>query len=221
MEVEDSNDLMQYSVNFKMDNTVALAPKGNMPHKPVHTDETFGVFQIRFKSQNNTPKIKSSATFYLNDLGICEVKKADLFEDLAGYTLDQFVFSKLVYSCENIGKNELIISLKDNLESWSGKVVLDILDSIPPILETKYPSLITFPLPNVFSLESVIANEGVTTKSAIALSNLKANTSANTVSPSDAGLFLLPRLNDAVSAADIFLSTTQHLIPVYNFALAD
>jgi hypothetical protein len=84
------------------------------------------------------------------------------------------------------------------------------------------PGVITLlPPPNVFSLSLVNDTEGVTTKSAMALRNLKANTLAKTVSPPDAGLFLFPRLNDAVSAADIFLSTQKHLIPVYNFALAE
>lgn len=122
-------------IEFKMDNKIALAPKGNMPHSPTHTGERLGTFVIKFRLSASSPVSKDSVTLEIDEQGLGLVQKESLFSSLGNYSIGDFSYSKLEFSCSDLGNVDLVIKLNPNLGTWSDTVRVHVVDRIPPYAE--------------------------------------------------------------------------------------
>ncbi len=129
------------SISFPMNWTKSLQPKGNMPFQVVHTDSTFGTFLLVFKKKENEPVdfpvVKDSISIFLNIEGKVLLTSQDF---LVEQPSEPFVYSSskgFDFDCSDLGKNELLITLKNSRTSEEKTVPIDvwIVDNLPPDFE--------------------------------------------------------------------------------------
>ncbi|GAB2500521.1 hypothetical protein GCM10027164_35850 [Algoriphagus taiwanensis] len=129
-----AGDLATGKISFPMTNQVALAPKGNMPHQPVHTDETFAVFQVQFRELLSIPEFKDTAQVYLDENGVGRISPSIL---LSNQPSDDFTYDYSIgpeVNCTNLGFSDLIVTATQVQGSTVVKdtIKLSVLDTIPP-----------------------------------------------------------------------------------------
>lgn len=121
-------------ISFPMTNQVALAPKGNMPHQPVHTDETFAVFQVQFRELLSTPVFKDTVQVFLDEKGQGMITPSVI---LSNPPSENFTYEYSIgpeVNCSNLGISDLIVTATQVQGSVIVKDTLKIsvLDTIPP-----------------------------------------------------------------------------------------
>lgn len=124
------------TIQFPMNWTESLQPKGNMPHQVVHTDNTFGTFILRLQELENVefPEIKDSVSVFVNQDGIANLT-SELF--LVNPPAEAFEFSSsrgFIFNCLDLGKNEVILTAtnKQTNEKETTQISLYVTDSISP-----------------------------------------------------------------------------------------
>lgn len=122
--------------------TKSLAPKGNMPHAPIHTDAGFGVFQLRFTDEVVEPDFRAELTVELDQDGKAVTTLQDYLEN-GVQTGWQVEFSRSpTYSCGDLEGTENQLKIKDSKGNvWSKTVLVKIKDTIAPKLIPKIPVL--------------------------------------------------------------------------------
>lgn len=126
------------TIEFPMNHKLSLAPKGNMPNKPVHTDESFAVFQVVFDTNSQVPKFKNQLEVELNDDGIVQTSLKDYLveEPLSNWNAEFSIGP--IFKCENIGTNEVQVKVKDGTgKEWTQLVKVIVKDLLSPTLITK------------------------------------------------------------------------------------
>jgi|GEM_PF-4662078 len=130
------------SLEFPMNHNLSLAPKGNMPNKPVHTDESFGVFQVIFKSENYIPVFKSQIELALNVSGVASTDLADYLENEPAQNWTGEFSKGPNFNCENIGTNEVQVKILDGEgNEWTQVVKVIVKDLLPPSLQVESKTL--------------------------------------------------------------------------------
>lgn len=123
-------------VPFPMNLTTSLAPKGNMPHKPVHTDSDFAVFQIQFEQEISTPLFEESITVELGQDGKVSTTLADYLinQPEGDWTVEYSRNTE--YTCMDLAGTENEVKITDGTgKTWTEVVLVKVLDKIPPDFE--------------------------------------------------------------------------------------
>ncbi|WP_268033660.1 T9SS type A sorting domain-containing protein [Algoriphagus sp. PAP.12] len=122
-------------LELPMNHKLSLAPKGNMPHDPVHTDESFGVFQVVFKANSEKPVFKNQIEVELNGEGIGKTTLKDYLENVPASNWTSEFSIGPDYYCDNLGINEVLVKILDGSGNvWSQVVKVLVKDKISPVL---------------------------------------------------------------------------------------
>ncbi|WP_084454705.1 T9SS type A sorting domain-containing protein [Algoriphagus terrigena] len=125
-------------VVFPMNLTKSLPPKGNMPHRPVHTDSQFAVFQIQFESEVSLPVFEELITVELGQDGKVSTTLADyLKNEVKGDWKVTFSRSP-EYTCADLAGTQNEVKITDSKGNiWTKTVIVKVKDNIPPKLTLK------------------------------------------------------------------------------------
>lgn len=132
-----SNQRISFPMNFKK----SLGPKGNMPHQPVHTDESFGVFQVTFETISDTepivePDFKASFQVALNSEGAILPSISDYFNSALENDWEVTFSRNEVFTCLDLGIQPVRVTVKNSTgEEWSQEVLVEVIDTMAPEFE--------------------------------------------------------------------------------------
>ncbi|WP_026954204.1 T9SS type A sorting domain-containing protein [Algoriphagus vanfongensis] len=141
-EYKVNGELKNQLIDFPMNHQVSLAPKGNMPHEPVHTDESFGVFQVTFQDFQEKPIFRDQIALYLNEEGKIQATLKDFLENDPAENWNAEYSMGPLFTCEQLGENEVLVTISDtNGTSWKQDLLVEVKDSIFPIVDIKTTEL--------------------------------------------------------------------------------
>lgn len=124
------------TIQFPMNWTKSLQPKGNMPFPVVHTDLTFGTFLLKFEELEalENPTLKENIKLYLDEDGQVQVELIDLIESYGAYLPEEFTLSQNEFSCSDIPEATIEITAKNDPgdQEWFETTKISVLDTISP-----------------------------------------------------------------------------------------
>ncbi len=83
------------------------------------------------------PDVKERIELPLNENGIAELSKGDVFLSSPSSDLT-ITLSKNVFKCENLGENTVLVTIKDAKgNTWEESILVKVEDNLPPVLVTK------------------------------------------------------------------------------------
>ncbi|TDQ18699.1 putative secreted protein (Por secretion system target) [Algoriphagus boseongensis] len=125
------------SIGFPMNRTKSLAPKGNMPYAPVHTESTLGTFQIKFSSPINPPALKDTVKIYLDGSGKGIITAEAVSKDPP---TNDFTYSYSIgpeVNCQQLGIRDLVVTTTrvQSATVFKDTISLQVLDTIAPTFD--------------------------------------------------------------------------------------